>query len=168
MIFLLFNLHASSQPRPRPHVIHVVTSFIFFMSVLCSSCSITFHYSGQLTYWKINSLCCSIKSFAYASSVGRSVKRQFFGEGRWRWTAQQKWQGETKGWFMAWGHRTGCINTVRQDPRIVRRAESAFQQQLPAARGRDGRNVCILVRWPDAKGTERQKRRGERTTQGSC
>lgn len=30
-----------------------------------------------------------------------------------------------KEWFMACGHQTGYINTVRQDPRIVRRAESA-------------------------------------------
>ena len=60
---------------------------------------------------------------------------------------------------MACGHQTGCINTVRQDPRIEWRAESA-SQQLPASE-RKRREKCVLARWPDAKGTERKEEERE-------
>lgn len=53
------HLHTSSWPqRPWEYAEILVTIFIFVLG-LCSSCSITFHYSGPLTYWKINSFCWS-------------------------------------------------------------------------------------------------------------
>lgn len=72
----------------------ILAVLFIFMLCLCSSCGITFHYSGPLTYWKINSFCWSKAVCLRFISCLTGQAALVGGESR--ASGRQKWPGEQR------------------------------------------------------------------------
>lgn len=107
---------------PKGHRITLLVVIFIFMLCLRSSCSITFHYSGPLAYWKINAFCWP--KVVCLRFINWSTGQADVVGGETRANSSAEVAGTKTGlWRVAIRH--GYINTVRQGPRIERRAESA-------------------------------------------
>lgn len=107
---------------PKGHRITLLVVIFIFMLCLRSSCSITFHYSGPLAYWKINAFCWP--KVVCLRFINWSTGQADIVGGETRANSSAEVAGTKTGlWRVAIRH--GYINTVRQGPRIERRAESA-------------------------------------------
>lgn len=107
---------------PKGHRITLLVVIFIFMLCLRSSCSITFHYSGPLAYWKINAFCWP--KVVCLRFINWSTGQADVVGGETRANSSAEVAGTKTGLWRA-AIRHGYINTVRQGPRIERRAESA-------------------------------------------